>query len=410
MKSLKLKFLKWVLRTLAIWTVKKYQPGVIGVTGSVGKTSTKEAILAVMRSIRRVRASSGNFNNEIGLPLTVLGDWDKVGGFGFWCGVVSKSLLRLMFSGTYPEILILEYAADRPGDIKYLLEIVKPQISVVTAIGDIPTHVEYYSGPDAVAREKSRLVETLPTIGFAVLNYDDEAVFDMKDRTRANVVTYGYGDGAQVRITNFENRSENRRPLGITFKLEHGSNFVPVRMEGVFGKTQGYAAAAAAAVGLSFGMNLVRVAEALSYYQAPGHRMKLIPGVKGSYVIDDSYNASPLSMRAAIETAKSLRATRRIGVLGDMLEIGKYTIEAHEMIGRLSAKVFDILVTVGARAKFIAEAAHKAGLPKKNIHSYETADEAKMAVQDLIKKGDMVLVKASHGIQLDKIVEEIQQI
>ncbi|TSC88865.1 MAG: UDP-N-acetylmuramoyl-tripeptide--D-alanyl-D-alanine ligase [Parcubacteria group bacterium Gr01-1014_3] len=410
MKALKLKFLKWILRTLAIWTVKKYQPGVIGITGSVGKTSTKEAILAVMRSIRRVRASSGNFNNEIGLPLTVLGDWDQTGGLIFWIKVICRSFLRLMFSGTYPEILILEYAADRPGDIKYLLEIVKPQISVVTAIGDIPTHVEYYSGPDAVAREKSRLVETLPTIGFAVLNYDDEAVFDMKDRTRANVVTYGYGDGAQVRITNFENRSENRRPLGITFKLEHGSNFVPVRMEGVFGKTQGYAAAAAAAVGLSFGMNLVRVAEALSYYQAPAHRMKMIPGVKGSYVIDDTYNASPLSMRAAIETAKSLRATRRIGVLGDMLEIGKYTIEAHEMIGRLSAKVFDILVTVGARAKFIAEAAHKAGLPKKSIHMYETADEAKLAVQQLIKKGDMVLVKASHGIQLDKIVEEIQQI
>ena len=410
MKSIKLKFLKWVLRTLAIWTIKKYQPGVIGITGSVGKTSTKEAILAVMRSIRRVRAASGNFNNEIGLPLTILGDYDRVGGFGFWCKVVATSILRLMFSVIYPEILILEYAADRPGDIKYLLEIVKPQISVVTAIGDIPVHVEYYSGPDAVAREKSRLVETLPTIGFAVLNYDDEAVFDMKERTRANVVTYGYGDGAQVRITNFENRSENRRPLGITFKVEHGSNFVPVRMEGVFGKTQGYAAAAAAAVGLSFGMNLVRVAEALGYYQAPAHRMKMIPGVKGSYVIDDSYNASPLSMRAAIEPIKSLRATRRIGVLGDMLEIGKYTVEAHEMIGRLAAKVFDVVVTVGARAKFIAEAAHKAGLPKKNIHSYETADEAKLAVQDLIKKGDMVLVKASHGIQLDKIVEEIQQI
>ncbi len=135
-----------------------------------------------------------------------------------------------------------------------------------------------------------------------------------------------------------------------------------------------------------------------------------MPGVKGSYVIDDTYNASPLSMHAAIDTAKSLRATRRIGVLGDMLEIGKYTIEAHEMIGRLSAKVFDLLVTVGARAKFIAEAAHKAGMPKKNIRSYETADEAKLAVQEVIKKGDMILVKASRGIQLDKIVEEIQQI
>ncbi len=402
--------LQFILKTLAQWTIQKYQPGVIGITGTVGKTSTKDAVLTVMRAIRRVRASSGNFNNEIGLPLTILGSWEKTGGVGFWCKVFCVSILRLIFRMNYPEILILEYAADRPGDIKYLLEIVKPQIGIVTAVGDIPVHVEFYSGPDAVAKEKSRLVEVLPAIGFAILNYDDEAVMDMKDRTRAHAVTFGFGDQAELKITNFENRSENKKPLGISFKLEYGGNFVPVRLDGVFGKSQAYAIAAAAAVGISFGMNLVRVAEALSYYQSPARRMKLVPGVKGSFIIDDSYNASPLSMRAALETVKALKVQRRIAVLGDMLEIGKYTIEAHEEIGRLSGKIFDFLFTVGARAKFIADAANKAGLPKKYIYTFDTADEAKTAIQENIKKGDLVLVKASRAIELDKIVEEIKQL
>src|SRR3989344_4286708 len=247
MRALKLKFLKWILRTLAIWTVKKYQPGVIGITGSVGKTSTKEAIHTVLRSIRRVRASSGNFNNEIGLPLTVLGDWNKISGELFWLKVIFAAILKLIFPVKYPEILILEYAADRPGDIKYLLEIAKPQIGVITAIGDIPVHVEFYSGPDEVAREKSRLVEFLPSAGFAVLNFDDKRVLELKERTRAHVITFGFNKGAEIRITRFsagggpfserENSSEEERPVGISFKLEHLGHSVPVRLEGVFGKS-----------------------------------------------------------------------------------------------------------------------------------------------------------------------------
>ena len=170
-------------------------------------------------------------------------------------------------------------------------------------------------------------------------------------------------------------------------------------------------AAAAAAIGLVFGMNLVKISEALSYYQAPPRRMKLIAGVKGSFIIDDSYNASPLSMHGALDTLKSLNSeTRKIGVLGDMLEIGKYTLESHEAIGAFAAKILDILVTVGPRAKFIAESAQKSGLAKKNIFSFDLVDEAKLKVQELIKKGDIVLVKASRAIGLDKVVEEIRQI
>ncbi len=403
-------YLQTTVRQLAIWTLRKYQPGIIAITGSVGKTSTKEAIHAVLCKHRFVRASKGNFNNEIGMPLTILGDWDAIRGKWFWPKVFASALLRLVFRLKYPELLILEYAADKPGDIKYLTDIAKPQIGVVTAIGDIPVHVEFYSGPEAVAREKSKVIEALPATGFAVLNYDDEVVLDMKEKTRAHIMTYGFGEGAQVQITNFEVRMDGDRPGGIGFKLNYGGSFVPVRLEGSFGKAQAYAAAAAASLGIIFGLNLVKIAEALLEYQAPDGRGKLIDGVKQTYIIDDTYNASPLSMEAGLETLEKLDAKRKVAVLGDMLEIGKYAIEAHEEIGKYAGKKADILITVGTRAKFIAEGARQAGMAKKNIYSFNLAEEAAPEVQKLIKKGDLILVKASHSIGLEKIVEEIKSI
>ncbi len=403
-------YLQRILRRLAIWTIRKYRPGVIVITGSVGKTSAKEAIYTILKTSRSVRASCGNFNNEIGVPLSILGDWQQITGRWFWIKVILVSFAKLIFRFKYPEILVLEYAADHPGDIKYLLDIAAPQIGVVTAIGEIPVHVEFFSGPGAIAREKSKVVEVLPSDGVAILNHDDQSVLEMRQRTKARVITYGFAEDAEVQITNFENRMENFRPAGISFKLNFGGSFVPVKLDGCFGKAQAYTAAAAACVGLIFGMNLVRISEALLGYQSPPRRLKLLPGVKRTFVIDDSYNASPLSMHAAIETVKALRAKRRVAVLGDMLEIGKYAPEAHEAIGKIAGKTFNILVTVGSRAKFIAEAAKEVGMPRKNIYSFDTADEAKVKVQELLRRGDLVLIKGSNAMQLDKIVEEIKLI
>lgn len=403
-------YLQRIIRQLAIWTIKKYKPGIIVVTGTVGKTSAKETIYAVLKNYRRIRTNSGNFNNEIGVPLTILGNWKEIKGKFFWARVIVASLFHLLFRLRYPEILALEYAADKPGDIKYLLDIAKPHIGVITAIGDIPVHVEFYSGPEAVAREKSKIVEALPATGFAILNHDDDIVLDMKERTRAHIMTYGFDEDAAMQISNYEVRLDGKKPAGIAFKLSYGGGFVPVRLDGCFGKAQAYAAAAAACVGIAFGLNLVKISEALLEYEVLPGRGKMIPGVKKTLILDDSYNASPLSMQAAIDTARSLKARRKIAVLGDMLEIGKYAPEAHESIGRLVPRTFDILVTVGLRAKFIADAARKGGMAGKNILSFDTADEAKSEVQKLMKKGDLILVKASRAIQLDKVVEEIRQI
>ena len=423
--------LKKILKFLAIKTIKKYQPGVIIVTGSVGKTSVKEAVYTVLRNFRKVRPSNRSFNDEFGIPVTILGNWSDeelklvsrefpkganfIKKLFFWFKVIIAGFFNLIFTkkSFYPELLILEYAADRPGDLDYLLEIAKPQISIVTAVGELPAHIEFYSGPDAVAREKVKVIEALSLTGFGILNFDDEAVLDMKEKTRAHVMTFGFGEGADIRINNLENQCEDLpngtiKPIGLSFNLEHTGNFASIRLDGVFGKAQAYAVAAAACVGIVFGINLARVAEEIQYYEAPKRRLKLLPGIKGSFILDDSYNASPLSMHAAIETMRDLRAKRKVAVLGDMLELGQYAMDAHEQIGRLTRKVFDILVTIGPRGKLIADGALRAGFDKNRVFSFDSSDEARLEVQRIIQKGDLVLVKASRAMQLDKIVEEIR--
>ena len=418
--------LSWILKKLAQLTVWRFHPGIVGVTGSVGKTSTKLAIKAVLEKEYDVRASGGNLNSELGLALTILGDWSeedlklvsreqpphtaRARKAIFWLKVIFRSLFYPVFGSVsrYPEILILEYGADRPGDIKRLLNIARPTVGVITAIGDIPVHVEFFSGPEEVAKEKSRIIDGLPSAGFAILNCDDDTVLSLKERTRANVITFGFGKCADIKVSNIENKSEGDRPVGISFKLEQAGSFVPVRMTGVFGKAQAYAAAAAASVGISLGMNLVEISEALKNYKPAVSRMELVPGIKYTYIIDDSYNASPLSMHAALDTLKILPAKRRVAVLGDMLEIGKYAIEAHERVGRLTGKFVDVLVTVGPRARFIAESAKEAGMKKDKIYSFDVVDEARKPVQELLKKGDLVLVKGSHAMGLERLVEEIK--
>ncbi len=410
MKSFLQKKLEILLAILARWTIAKYEPSVIGITGSVGKTSTKEALYAVLRNLRSVRASHGNLNNELGLPLTIIGDYDRGGGFWFYCGVILKALFQLMRRRKYPEILILEYGIQKPGDMKYLLDIVKPSIAIFTALGETPVHVEYFSSPESLAREKAKLIEAVSAIGFAVFNKDDEMVASSLERTRAHLMSFGFSSDADVRITTFANLATEEHPFGISFKLNYAGNFVPVKFAGIFGKSHAYAASAASCVGLIFGSNLVRIAESLSnHYNPAKHRMSLVSLQKGAFAIDDSYNASPMSMRAAIEAVKELEAKRKIGVLGDMRELGKYAIAAHETMGEFAAGVFDILIGVGPLGKILAEAAKKIGkIAHDKVFVVEDAAGATALLRDLLKSGDLVLVKASRAIGLDKLIDDLR--
>ncbi len=420
-----------IINWLASRHIRKFKPVVVGVTGSVGKTSTKEQIFAVVATRKRARCNVGNFNAEYGVALTILGDWTakdlRVIGRDvavppsnfqkarFFARVIFVSFFRLLFGwrGLYPEVLVLEYGADKPGDLTYLTGIVKPNIAVVTAVGDVPVHVQFYDSPEQVAREKSKLVEAVAASGLVILNADEQRVLAMQHKTRATALTYGFSEKADIRIIDFENKIEERdgelRPIGITFKLGYDGAFVPVRINGALGAAQAYSAAAAGCVGLAFSMNLVDISQALLYYKPLAQRMQFLRGINDSVLIDDSYNASPLSMNLAIETVQSIKAKRKVAIIGDMLELGSFSPAAHKKIGELAAKVFDVVIAVGPAAAAYGEMAAKGKIAKKHIVLAQSVDEVLGQLPTLIKPGDLVLVKASHGIHLEKAVAVLRR-
>ncbi len=412
--------LKWKLGLLAKLYIWKYKPMIIGITGNAGKTSTKEMIGAVVGHTKKVRVAGGNLNNELGLPLSILGSWDaeyyeKGPSLGFWCKVLIVSSFKFIFGEKYPEVLVLEYGADQPNDIKKLATKYKPHISVVTTVGDVPVHVEFFKDADALANEKSNLVKVLSSADYAILNHDDHRVFEMKSKTKAKVLTYGFEQGSTIRVSDVEYTSnESGQPTGVTFKLNKftptgdlgGIHFVPVRIQGSLGKSQAWSAAAAAAVGSVLGMNLVQVSEALNTYHGPKGRLKIIEGINNSNIIDDAYNASPASTRLALETIQALPALRKIAILGDMLELGSHSEKAHRDIGAFASGVVDVLVCVGSRAKSIAESA-SIKLGQENVFIFNNSTEAKQKVRDMIKAHDLVLVKGSQGARMEKILEVI---
>ncbi|MCX7589599.1 MAG: UDP-N-acetylmuramoyl-tripeptide--D-alanyl-D-alanine ligase [bacterium] len=427
MKKILIKILRWTLKILSNLIIWKYDPKIIGVTGSVGKTSTKMAIYTILSHHFKTRVSYGNLNNDLGLPLAILGDFsenelklvskDTKSGekikekILFWIKVILQSIYQIIFKNkNYPEILVLEYGADRPGDIKYLLKIAKPQISVITAIGEIPVHVEFYNSPEELALEKSNLIVNLHSSNLCVLNYDDVMVTKIKHRTRAKIVTFGFNSGADIQILNFENKIENGKLEGIVFKIQYENRIIPFKIKNVFGKSYAYSVSAAIAVGMHFGINLITIAQDLESYKPIGGRANLISGIKNTLIIDDAYNASLLSMSAALDLLKDLPAKRKIAVLGDMLELGKYSIIAHEKIGQIVPQAANILITVGPRSKLIAETARKNGLKSKNILTFNTVEEVFDPLIELIKPGDLILIKASHGIRLYELVDALKSI
>jgi UDP-N-acetylmuramyl pentapeptide synthase len=408
MKKFILSILQGILKYIARAIIAKYNPMIIGVTGSVGKTSAKEAIRNVIMHERIVRAPSKNFNNELGLPLAIIGDFKSIGGIFFWISVLYKGLFIILVKNkSYPEVLILEYGIDRPGDMKKLLDIARPHVGIFTAMGKVPVHIEYFTGPEQVAKEKAKLIAQLPATGFAILNADDPLVMHAKADTRAQIITFGMSEHADVRISNFANHFDGHS-AGISMKLTYGGSFVPVRIDGALGESQAITSAIACSVGLMFGMNLVSIAEILSKYEVSAGRLHCIQGIRESMIIDDTYNASPKAVENAIDTLALLPARRRVAVLGDMLELGKYTLEAHEEIGkRVKKKGIDMLVTVGLRGKLIAEAAQNAGMLSKSIFIADTIDEAVRFLESKIQKGDLLLIKGSQGVRMERIVKRI---
>ncbi len=419
------KIIVFALRTEAKLILRKYKPKIIGVTGTVGKTSAKDAIYAVVSSEFYARKNEKSYNSEIGVPLTVIGAKTAWNNPLRWIFILLKGVKLLAARYDYPELLVLEMGVDRPRDMEKLVSWVKPSVAVITRMGDIPVHIEYFKNLDELAKEKAKLLKELKQEDYAVLNWDDAVVAGLKAKTKANVIAYGFSETGiredlDLTASNYRvvYREEGGRdiPEGIIFKVDYKGNIVPVRLYGVFGKQAVYNTLAALGTASVLGINMVEAAESLSVYKSPPGRLKLIEGIKRSFIIDDSYNSSPVALEAAMEVLKDIpvsaaastgKMARKIAVLGDMLELGRYTIEEHKEAGRMAKETADILFTVGPRSKFAAEEARALGFNPENIFEFSTADEAKTVLQDEIKEGDLILVKGSQSMRMEKIVEEI---
>jgi UDP-N-acetylmuramoyl-tripeptide--D-alanyl-D-alanine ligase len=418
MKSLAKKIIITILRLEAQAVLRKYKPKIVAVIGSVGKTSTKDAIYAVFSREFFTRRSEKSFNTEIGIPLTILGchnEWSNPIG---WARNIFRGLSLILFRHEYPEWLVLEIGVDRPGDMKTVAKWIHPDVIVVTRFADVPVHVEYFPSPEALIEEKALLLASLRKDGLLVLNRDDGKVFALKEKWKGKTSTFGFEEGADVRASNLsllygEDDLERKIPAGVMFRIDTGGKTFPVRLNGTLGKATVYAAAAALATGMKQEINIVKISEALEEVVPPPGRMRIIPGIKKTYIIDDSYNASPIAMASAIETLREMEAYgRKIAVLGDMLELGKYSTDEHKKAGELAGTFCSILVTVGMRARYIAEGALNAGMSEKNIYQFENSREAGKYLEKILEEGDVVLIKGSQGsgaqsIRMERAVEEI---
>ncbi len=406
-------FLQRLLASAARYTLRRYRPKIVAITGSVGKTSTKEAVFTVLAGRYRVRRSEKNYNTEIGVPLAILGIRHYGKNVLGWLWAIGRQRLRAFLrSPGYPEILVLEMGADRPGDIEYLVGIAQPLVGVITAIGDVPVHVEFFPGPKEIAEEKAKLITAIPPEGRAVLNGDDAAVADIRGRTRARVLSFGFRKDATMRIQRYE-LDASGHPPGIRFGLAYNGEVATVMLKNTFGQQQAYAAAAAACVGLIFRMRLSEITRALGRYESPPGRLKLIRGEKGVFILDDTYNASPVATLAALELLASFPAKRRIAVLGDMLELGAYTEAAHRAVGERLVAAADFFIAVGERMKFAMDAAMHPGseshrrLSSQQVRWLASSREAGAELEKLLQPGDVVLVKGSQSMRMERVVEEI---
>jgi UDP-N-acetylmuramoyl-tripeptide--D-alanyl-D-alanine ligase len=356
----------------------RFDPLVIGVTGSIAKTSTKEAIMTVVGAAMPTLRNEGNQNNEIGLPLT---------------------LLRL---GPEHRAAVLEMGMYAGGEIADLARIAKPEIGVVTAVAGV--HLSRMGTLAAIEQAKAELVEALPSDGVAVLNQDDRRVRRMADKTAARVLGYGFSPDADV--TAADVASAGFGGMRFTLRLPAIAAGRPQRLPATIpslGRLSVHNALAAAAVGHAAGIPGPAIVESLASGWSAPHRGE-VHRIGGVTVIDDAYNASPPSVIAALDLLAGLPG-RRVAVLGEMLELGRGSVGGHRDVGTAAAATCDLLVVVGPGAKPIAAGARDGGLDPSRIVEVRDRDAALDLLRKRLRPGDVVLVKASRGVELDRLVE-----
>ena len=414
----------------------RYKPRIVMVTGSVGKTSTKDAVAAALGARFLVRGSEKSFNSEFGVPFTVLGVGNPWEDPVAWLLVARRALGLLLLPNHYPNLLVLEVGADAPGDLAKILKIARPDLVVVTRLPEIPVHVEFYTTPEAVREEEFSPAYALPPDAPLVVSSDDAFALEMAARVPVRLVTYGTSESATVHLEDIGWDLDGMRAV-----VAAAGERAEVAVKGSVGRAQLLPIAAAIAAARALEVPFAEAVAAVASYEPPAGRGRLFAGVLGSTLIDDSYNSSPIAVEEALETLATFpidvpakrrntrrqgrreelgaptdavgitrhgsRRGRRVAVLGDMLELGRYSVMEHERIGAHVAKKADMLVAVGIRAKRLAAAAVEAGMSEEQVMMFDDSRAASGALPALLKEGDIVLVKGSQSIRMERVVEAL---
>ena len=416
------KILVYILTLESRLILAKYKPFIIAVTGSVGKTSTKDAIYSVIkRQSKHARKSEKSLNSEIGLPLTIIGApnaWHSLSG---WLKNIMTGFELILWRAEYPDCLVLELGADHPGDIRRVASWLKPDVAVITRVSQTPVHVEFFPTPDDVFKEKSALAYAVKKGGTVVLFADEEKMLTLVTPLREagiNVKTFGLNQSADVRGSEYapmyaeqELASPTlpgpivRTLVGMSFVMNVESTAVPVTVSGALGATYMYPLLAAATVGRARAMPVGEITEGCMEYHVPPGRMNVVPGVNGSIIVDDSYNSSPDAVDAALEALRGLEcAGRKIVAFGDMMELGKYASDEHKKMGKAAAVSAQLFVTVGPRTKTsAAPEAVVAGMKAEDVLSFDSSQQAADYLLPLVRQGDVILVKGSQSMRMERI-------
>lgn len=394
-----------LLAVLARAIIRKYRPKIVMVTGSVGKTSTKDAVAAALSERFNLRASEKSYNSEFGVPLTVIGAKNAWSDAVAWGKVVVDALALILLPNHYPKLLVLEVGADRPGDLRRILDIATPDAVVVTFLPDIPVHVEAYASAKAVHEEEFTPAYALPPGAPLVINADDENAKRLAARLSVSVTTFGFAEGADVRLLAAEPFSEDGRLAGMRSAAKAEAKTYELHARGALGRPQMYASAAAFALALALGLSDAEALKGLQRYVPPPGRARILKGIGSSTLIDDSYNASPAAAEEILRALAKAEAPRTIAVLGDMLELGRYSAEEHARIGKLAAESAKVVVAVGPRAKALAEAAEAED--QGDVYHFMTSAEAAVEVPKLVKRNDLILIKGSQSVRTERITKAL---
>jgi UDP-N-acetylmuramoyl-tripeptide--D-alanyl-D-alanine ligase len=367
------------LQNIARYWRRQLNIRVIGITGSVGKSTTKELVAEILAQKYHTFKNPGNYNNEIGLPLTILN------------------------MGSGYERAVLEMGFYTPGEISFLCEIALPQVGILTNIGTV--HAERAGSQAEIVKGKTELVQALPADpeGIAILNYDDPLVRPMAEKTRARVITYGLNNQADIWADGIFSKGLQ----GIEFDL-HNSNENFHLVTPLIGRHSVLTALRAIAAGFAEGLTKDEISRGLALAQSQ-LRMVIKKTSTGAVVLDDTYNATPESTIAALDILNEIKG-QHIAVLGDMLELGEYEQQGHRQVGQYAAKKVDILIAVGSRSKIMVESALEAGLPASSIFWQEDALQALDPLNKYLKEGTVVLVKGSHGMRMERITAALKEL